>query len=100
FRLMNQRRRFPPKVATISLTFLIGIAAGIYLQHRWPLGKMRERWMRPPPIRQSVALDDIRSIAAERRLVLVIAGQSNAANHGQVRTAGGQGVYAFFNNEI
>ena len=67
---------------------------GLYVQHRWPLGGWRSRWEYRPTL-APLAPQDIARLPAARRLVLVAAGQSNAANYGEPRGAAGAGVYAF-----
>lgn len=79
--------------------FALGLVAGVYLQHRWPLGRWREHIARPP-VPVSVTLADIAAIPDGRRLVIVVAGQSNAANHGQPRARAGAGVYAYHEGRL
>jgi hypothetical protein len=74
--------------------FGAGLATGLYVQHRWPLGRWRQQGESRPTL-ASLSLSDIARLPAARRLVLVAAGQSNAANYGEPRGAAGAGVYAF-----
>jgi hypothetical protein len=71
--------------------FLGGVLTGIYVQHRWPVGRWGEdRGPAPEPARiDAVALA---GLPEERRLVLVLAGQSNAANYGSERADAGPGA--------
>ncbi|HEX2852740.1 MAG TPA: sialate O-acetylesterase [Opitutaceae bacterium] len=84
----------------LSFTLVgIGIALGVFIQHRWPLGRLRaELNRRPSPT--TATLQSIASIPPERRLVLVVAGQSNAANYGATRAMAGASVYAFSNGQL
>lgn len=76
-----------------------GIALGVYVQHRWPVGRWRDDLQsRPTVASRSVA--DIARIPADRRLVLLCVGQSNAANYGPSRRSAGPGVYAFVNGKL
>lgn len=74
--------------------FFAGLLAGVYLQHRWPVGRWNEP-RRPAATPATLSLSQIAALPAERRLVIVVAGQSNAANYGSVRATGGPGVYAW-----
>ena len=74
--------------------FGAGLATGLYVQHRWPLGLWRQHWEYRPTL-APLAPPDIARLPPARRLVLVATGQSNAANYGEPRGAAGAGVYAF-----
>ena len=78
---------------------ILGFAAGIYLQHRWPLGRLIAS-LRPGPAMASRSLNDLAALPSARRLVLVVAGQSNAANYGETRRAAGYRVFAFNRGEV
>jgi hypothetical protein len=91
-----------PRVARISrllAIFALGLLAGVYLQHRWPLGRWREH-VAPRPAVAQITLADIAALPAHRRLVVVVAGQSNAANHGETRAFAGKGVYAYHDGRL
>lgn len=91
-----------PRTARISrllAIFALGLLAGVYLQHRWPLGRWREHTA-PRAAIAPVSLADIAALPANRRLVLVIAGQSNAANYGAPRAFAGPGVYAYHEGRL
>lgn len=79
--------------------FLVGGALGLYVQHRWPLGRWREHTAPPPP-RTATTLADLAAIPRERRLVILVAGQSNAANYGETRASGGPGVFVYHGGAI
>jgi lysophospholipase L1-like esterase len=53
---------------------------------------------RPQPA--TVPLSDIARTSAARRLVVLCAGQSNAANYGETRRAAGANVYAFARGQL
>ena len=79
--------------------FGAGLAVGLYIQHRWPLGLGRQSWAyRPTPA--PLAPSEIARLPAARRLVLIATGQSNAANYGEPRGAAGAGVYAFSDGRL
>lgn len=92
---MTLKRAYLALVATFGL----GLVAGVYLQHRWPLGRWREH-IAQPPVPVSTTLADIAAIPAPRRLVIVVAGQSNAANHGHPPARAGAGVYAYHEGRL
>ncbi|MEO6876119.1 MAG: sialate O-acetylesterase [Opitutaceae bacterium] len=73
--------------------------AGIYFQHRWPIGRLLHG-SHDHPTPAPVTLADLAQLTPTRRLVLVVAGQSNAANYGATRRAAGAGVYAFANQRV
>lgn len=82
-----------------AVIFATGLGAGIYLQHRWPLGRMA--WgsgHSSMPVARTVR--DLAQIPPERRLVLVVVGQSNAADYGAVRAASGARVYVFAGGQL
>jgi hypothetical protein len=79
--------------------FGAGLVAGLYVQHRWPLGRWRERGEYRPTL-VTRAPPDIARLPAARRLVLVATGQSNAANYGEPRGAAGAGVYVFADGRL
>ena len=79
--------------------FGLGLLAGVYLQHRWPGGHLL-RSLRAGPELAPRSLVDLAAIPANRRLVIVAAGQSNAANYGETRRAAGNGVYAFSDGKL
>jgi hypothetical protein len=81
-------------VLVICVLFGAGLLTGLYVQHRWPLGRWRQDGASRAPL-ASLSPSDIARLPAARRLVLVAAGQSNAANYGEPRGAAGAGVYAF-----
>jgi hypothetical protein len=76
-----------------------GLAAGIYLQHRWPLGRVGASFQAGPAM-ASRSLADLAALPSARRLVLVVAGQSNAANYGETRRTAGYRVFAFDRGEV
>jgi hypothetical protein len=79
--------------------FGAGLMAGVYLQHRWPVG----RWhidRGPAPVESGLPLEKIAALPEERRLVILVAGQSNAANYGSSRSSGGAGVYAYADGRL
>lgn len=77
----------------------LGFVAGIYVQHRWPLGRVRDEWRtRPTPAPASLAT--LQAMPAERRLVLLVCGQSHAGNYGTPPANGGAGVYAFADHTL
>jgi hypothetical protein len=82
-----------PALLASGLLFA-GLLAGVYVQHRWPVGRWGEdRGPAPEPARVDAAA--LAALPAERRLVLVLAGQSNAANYGSERADAGPGVYTW-----
>ncbi len=79
--------------------FLCGVLAGVYVQHRWPVG----RWGKEiAPTLAAPAADpgQIARLPSNRRLVLLLAGQSNAANYGSVLADAGPGVYAWHDGKL
>jgi len=88
-----------PPLATRLLLVAAGLLAGIYLQHRWPLGRLAADWHRQPtPAGPSLA--DLARGPAAHRLVIVVAGQSNAGNYGSTRRSAGPTVYAFADGRV
>jgi hypothetical protein len=83
-----------------ALIFSVGLAAGIYLQHRWPVGRWRQHLAPPPTPAPADVLAAVRNLPPARRLVIVTTGQSNAANYGQTRASGGAGVHAFADTRL
>lgn len=79
---------------TLATCFALGVVAGIYVQHRWPVGRWRAEMSRDVQPAEP-ALADLAAIPRERRLVLLCLGQSNAANYGSARSQAGPKVYAF-----
>lgn len=79
--------------------FFAGLLAGVWLQHRWPVGRWREH-LCPPPAPTEVRLDELARIPRARRLVIVATGQSNAANYVDTRAAGGGGVFVFHEGKL
>lgn len=88
----------PPKLKT-SLVFVFGSLVGIYLQHKWPVGRWRAH-SAPPPIASPVTPSQLAAIPEARTLVVAVVGQSNAANYGTSRAEGGPGVYIFYQNSL
>lgn len=79
---------------SLGAVLVIGLLLGVWVQHRWPLGRIRDEWSRrPTPTPATPA--SLAQLPADRRLVLVCVGQSNAANYGEPRRSAGPGVYAF-----
>lgn len=74
--------------------FFSGLVVGVYIQHRWPAGRWHED-KGPAPKTAPLSLEQLAKLPGDRRLVIIIAGQSNAANYGSVRSVGGPGVYAY-----
>jgi Carbohydrate esterase, sialic acid-specific acetylesterase len=101
-------RRFPfsqsmsRSARLLAAAFALGIVAGIFVQHRWPLGRLRDRLLdpAPPPAPAAVTPADLAALPSPRRLVLLVSGQSHAANHGSVRAQGGPGVHVFHDGEL
>ena len=79
---------------TVAATLIVGMLAGIYVQHRWPLGRVFQD-NGPAPVSASRSLTEVAGLPRSQRLVIVAAGQSNAGNHGSTRASAGAGVYAF-----
>lgn len=94
--------RMPRSTHLIAAAFFVGLIAGVYLQHRWPLGRVLDSIRHPAPVPTPVNIDPSRiaSIPAPRRLVILVSGQSNAANYGSVRAKAGPGVYVFHDNQL
>ena len=90
------------KASPLTIAFFgvgLGLVAGVYLQHRWPVGL----WFAPKvPSREPAVLSvsAVASLPAADRFVIVALGQSNAANHGSTRASGGAGVYAFADGKL
>ncbi|MEY2881705.1 MAG: hypothetical protein RLZZ15_4085 [Verrucomicrobiota bacterium] len=83
----------------LAAVFALGVLAGIGVQHRWPLGRIRDEFStRPASAPRTTA--DLAALPRARRLVVVAVGQSNAANFGATRGAAGAGVYAFARGEL
>jgi len=91
-------RRIRPALLALAC-FGFGCVVGIWLQHRWPVGRWRSP-PSPPPQLAPVSVDELARIPAARRLVIVAAGQSNAANYVAERAAAGPGVYVFSEGAI
>lgn len=83
-----------PTRSTAVVIFLVGLAAGVYLQHRWPIGTWRQRAL-SDPAPANITLEALAQLPATRRLVVVVLGQSNAANYGSAPRYAGPGVYVF-----
>jgi hypothetical protein len=84
---------WPKKLDVVYIA--LGLIGGIWLQHRWPLGTWHTRleaWRRVP---DEIQVADLVRLPTARRLVIVVAGQSNAANYGESRRAAGAPVLAF-----
>jgi lysophospholipase L1-like esterase len=79
--------------------FVLGLLAGVYLQHRWPVGRWGED-KGPAPQRAEIDVARVAALPAHRRLVVLVAGQSNAANYGSVRANAGPGVYAWHDGAL
>ena len=90
----------PPHIALGLVLLAAAFAGGVYVQHRWPLGRWlkRDEPGRVPVTEATVAA--LRTLPRAQRLVIVVAGQSNAANYGGSPRAGGAGVYAFADGRI
>lgn len=82
-----------------NAVFVVGLAAGIWLQHRWPLGRARDE-LSVQRIAPDRTLAELARIPPARRLVIVCTGQSNAANYGESRRTAGPGVYAYIDGKI
>ena len=98
-------RPSPPVTRTrllLCLTglFALGVATGIGLQRRWPLGRVRDELSVGPRTSPPLTLAALAQLPRHRRLVIVCAGQSNAANYGEPRRSGGAGVYAFADGQL
>ena len=91
------RTRLPVALAAV---FLVGLAAGIGLQHRWPLGRVRDELSVGSRTSPPLTLAALAKLPRHRRLVIVCSGQSNAANYGAPRRSGGAGVYAFADGQL
>jgi hypothetical protein len=85
---------FSRRMMSVAILLGAGIATGVFLQHRWPLGRLRAE-LANRPRSAGVSLDAIARLPRARRLVIVVAGQSNASNHGSTRAAAGGRVFAF-----
>ena len=89
-----------PKTILTGLALVaVGLVAGIYLQHRWPLGRLANSLRSDPPAAPRT-IADLANLRPARRLVIVAAGQSNAANYGETRRAAGDRVYVFSNGTL
>lgn len=86
----------------LAAAFALGLVAGVYVQHRWPLGRVRAQLLdpAPPPSPAPVTPADLAALPAPRRLVLLVSGQSHAANYGSVRALAGPGVYVFHDDAL
>lgn len=84
---------------SLALAFGSGLALGVWLQHRWPLGRVRDE-LSTQPASVAITPGELAKIPRARRLVIVCAGQSNAANYGEPRRAAGAGVYAFHEGKL
>lgn len=87
---MNTRGVF--FIAGVAL--VVGIAIGILVQRRWPVGRWKSELSNQPTLAE-VAPATLAGIPADRRLVLLCIGQSNAANYGETKRNSGPNVYAF-----
>ncbi len=87
-------RRLPPTLLALAC-FGLGCVVGIWLQHRWPVGRWRTPQI-PPPKLAPFSVTELARIPTSRRLVIVAAGQSNAGNYVAERASAGPGVYVFF----
>ena len=83
----------------LGLGLAVGLAAGVWLQHRWPLGRVRDE-LSVCRGGAAIAVPALARIPPERRLVFVCIGQSNAANYGEPRAAAGANVYAFADGQL
>lgn len=91
--------KFPPASLLAGGLFAAGLLIGVYLQHRWPVGRWGEdKGPAPEPAR--VEAGTLAGLPAHRRLVLVLAGQSNAANYGSARADAGPGVYVWHDRAL
>lgn len=92
-------RHLAPPLLTALAILLFGVALGVYLQHRWPLGRWREH-IAPAPARAEPTLADLARLPRDRVLVIAVAGQSNAANYGESRASAGEGVYVYHQGRL
>lgn len=84
----------PKAILSGMVLVAAGLAAGIYLQHRGPVGRLISSFQRDPSL-ATLTVADVANIRPGRRLVIIAAGQSNAANYGETRRAAGDTVFAF-----
>lgn len=82
-------------IAALALGLLL--AAALAGRRAWHAGAEFRRELAPPaqplPIHQP---KDCAELPRERRMVVLVLGQSNSANHAESRAEGGPGVYSFF----
>lgn len=90
-------KRYVPVAA-----LLLGVAAGIFLEHRGLPGRVRDALV-GPQVQESFAPDPadrpevpVDSLRGQRVLVALTFGQSNAANHGETLHTSGPGVLNFY----
>ncbi len=88
-----------PSLLLPGLSLAVGLAAGIWLQHRWPLGRVRAE-LSVKRVGARMAAPDLARLSPERRLVLVCIGQANAANYGEPRAAAGANVDACADGQL
>jgi lysophospholipase L1-like esterase len=91
----RKSRTYLGYTAAVCFSFSLGV----FVQHRWPIG----RWGDDASSRSHVASvtpDQLAKLPANRRLILLCIGQSNAANYGSSRRAAGARVYAFANAKL
>ena len=91
--------RSVPPLFLLGLGLAVGLAAGIWLQRRWPLGRVRAE-LSVKRVGARVAAPDLARLSPDRRLVLVCIGQSHAANYGEPRAAAGANVDAFADGQL
>lgn len=91
--------KFPRPLLLLGIGLALGLVAGVWIQHRWPLGRVRDE-LSVNHQRAPLAPADLARLPAARRIVLVCVGQSNAANYGEPRAAAGANVYAFADDQI
>ena len=89
----------PRPLLLLGIGLALGLVAGVWIQHRWPLGRVRDE-LSVNHQRAPLAPADLARLPPERRMVLVCVGQSNAANYGEPRAAAGANVYAFADDQI
>lgn len=84
----------------LLVVFAVGLLTGAYLQHRWPLGRVLAPRAPVTHPSSTEVLATVRKTPADRRRVVVILGQSNAANYGSTRRHAGPGVHAYFDGQL